>query len=106
MLSPVTYRKDLEDSALGRMINHRPHDPQSTEAGHLRAVTEAKWRELFPGEPFTVDTPQEKVTIFASSFSYDILKASSRQAVFYYQVKSRSYCSIYYLPYIPLLLKY
>ena len=89
MLAPLSYREDLLASRLGRIINHQPRDPQSSQAGDLRQSTREKWLQLFPGEPFTSQSGAAGAvdqTGFSSSFTYDILKASSRQKVFYYQV--------------------
>ena len=78
-------RRDLTASSLGRMINHRPLLPQSDQARRRRAHTEVRWVEMFPGEPFSLQQT-EKVTDFTSTFTYDIMSASHRQKVFYYQV--------------------
>ena len=87
MLAPLAYRQDLLTTSLGRTINHQPRDPQSTEARVRRKRTSEKWAELFPGEPFDSQTGEDVVqTDFTSSFTYDMVEASSRQKVFYYQV--------------------
>ena len=89
MLAPLSYRQDLLATSLGRIINHQPRDPQSTAAREIRQRTSEKWSELFPGESFHsqsgADVDQTH-SDFSSSFTYDIVKASGRQKVFYYQV--------------------
>ena len=57
------------------------------EAATKRAKTAAKWGEAFPGVSFEPDL--QTLTLnddFKSPFSYDIISASARQKVFYYQV--------------------
>ena len=87
MLAPLSYRQDLLTTSLGRIINHQPRDPQSTGARDIRQRTSEKWAELFPGESFHSQTGEDvDQSDFTSSFTYDMVEASSRQKVFYYQV--------------------
>ena len=87
MLAPLYYRKDLLATSLGRIINHKPRDPQSTGARHIRQRTCEKWQQLFPGESFHSPTGADvDQTDFSSSFTYNLVEASGRQNVFYYQV--------------------
>ena len=91
MLAPVRYARDLQESPLGRIINHRPADILGEAAIRKRKQTAAKWSNLFPEEPFEKDleTIIEDKTEFKSPFSYDILSASARQKIFYYQVRDQ-----------------
>lgn len=87
MLAPRVYTRDLLGSRLQRIINHRPLDVLGEEAAKKRAKTAAKWGEAFPGVSFEPDL--QTLTLnddFKSPFSYDIISASARQKVFYYQV--------------------
>ena len=87
MLAPRVYTRDLLGSPLQRIINHRPLDVLGEEAAKKRAKTAAKWGEAFPGVSFEPDL--QTLTLnddFKSPFSYDIISASARQKVFYYQV--------------------
>ena len=86
MLAPLAYRQDLQRTLLARIINHRPLGPYSAKARELRARTKEKWVEMFPEEPFDLQPTSAGQTEFTSSFTYDILQASHRQKVFYYQV--------------------
>lgn len=87
MLAPLRYREDLLASSLGRIINHQPRDPQTSQARDVRERTSEKWTQLFPGEPFHPQSAADvDQTDFSSSFTYDIVNASSRQTVFFYQV--------------------
>ena len=86
MLAPLAYRQDLQRTRLARIINHRPLGPHSAKARELRARTKEKWVEMFPEEPFDLQPTSAGQTEFTSSFTYDILQASHRQKVFYYQV--------------------
>ena len=91
MLAPLHYAQDLTESPLGRIINHKPADLLGEAAIRKRKQTAAKWSNLFPGEPFEIDL--ETIIVdeneFKSPFSYDILSASARQKIFYYQVRDQ-----------------
>ena len=93
MLAPAKYARDLQESPLGRIINHKPADILGKEATRKRKQTAAKWSNLFPEEPFEKElkTMIEDKNEFKSSFSYDILSASARQKIFYYQVRDKWY---------------
>ena len=93
MLAPVRYARDLQESPLGRIINHKPADILGEAAIRKRKQTAAKWSNLFPEEPFEKElkTMIEDKNEFKSSFSYDILSASARQKIFYYQVRDEWY---------------
>ena len=95
MLAPLSYSRDLQATSLGRIINHRPLQPLGSQATDMRRKTKEKWLELFPGEPFDIQTAAGQ-TEFTSSFTYDILQASSRQRVFYYQVVLTHQCESLY----------
>ena len=47
MLAPLRYREDLLASSLGRIINHQPRDPQTSQARDVRERTSEKWTQLF-----------------------------------------------------------
>ena len=83
--------RDLTKSPLGRIINHKPADILGETAIRKRKQTAAKWSNLFPEEPFEKDleTIIEDKNEFKSPFSYDILSASARQKIFYYQVRDQ-----------------
>ena len=87
MLAPHHYRLDLSESPLKRIINHQPKDPLSQVAINKRKQTAIKWSQLYPDVPFDIDLNNIVQTEeFVSSFSYNIVEASSRQKLFYYQV--------------------
>ena len=83
--------RDLAESPLGRIINHKPADILGETAIRKRKQTAAKWSNLFPEEPFEKDleTIIADKNEFKSPFSYDILSASARQKIFYYQVRDQ-----------------
>ena len=94
MLAPQHYQHDLLQSPLGRIINHEPCNPGSVKAKTKRARTASAWRKLYPDEPFEIDVlATEHGSEFSSSFTYDIVTASSRQKVFFYQVGFKSFSS-------------
>ena len=90
MLAPLHYAHDLTESSLRRIINHKPEDLLGESAISKRKKTAAKWSNLFPEVPFEIDLktiiPEENE--FKSPISYDILSASARQKIFYYQVRN------------------
>ena len=89
MLAPMNYHQDLSQSPLGRIINHQPINPQSQEAIGKRKQTAFKWIETFPDIPFELSLTEENSFHgeFSSKLSYNIIAASERQKVFFYQVK-------------------
>ena len=88
MLAPHHYHHDLLNTPLQRIINHQPLDPLSQEAKNKRNKTASVWRQLYPDEPFNIDvSAPTSHSEYSSSFTYDIITASSRQKVFYYQVQ-------------------
>ena len=90
MLAPLHYAHDLTESSLRRIINHTPEDLLGESAISKRKKTAAKWSNLFPEVPFEIDLktiiPEENE--FKSPISDDILSASARQKIFYYQVRN------------------
>ena len=51
-----------------------------------REATFAFWKKMYPDEPFDIEPSSLPVDNFSTGFSYDIVKASTRQEVFFYQV--------------------
>ena len=93
MLSPGHYGHDLSQSILNRIIDHQPKDLLCEDAKHKRMRSRIKWEELYPEVPFDLDLNTICEENFSSSFSYDIITASSRQQSFFYQVCcSKEYC--------------
>ena len=90
MLSPLHYHADLEESQLGRAIDHRPS--KSSELEKKREKTRPIWMEMFPHEPFD-PPPHDGLPKLAEdeapAFAYDIERAAERQKVFYYQVSDK-----------------
>ena len=78
MLSPVSYKRDLE-RVFGRVLNHSP------KSKGLDDLTHAMWNKMWPDEPFE---PNEFSldTTYKSQFDYDIISAVQRQKLFFYQV--------------------
>ena len=89
MLAPMNYHQDLSESPLRRIINHQPINPQSKEAIGKRKQTAIKWIETFPEIPFELSLTDENSfdDEFSSKLTYNIVAASERQKVFFYQVK-------------------
>ena len=89
MLAPMNYHQDLSESPLRRIINHQPINPQSKEAIGKRKQTAIKWIETFPDIPFELSLTDENSfdDEFSSKLTYNIVAASERQKVFFYQVK-------------------
>ena len=103
MLAPQAYKADLESSVLRRVIGHRPSDPNSPNVRiknlslflvsidfqdkSLRSKTATLWKKCYPDEPFHMDLNQEDIQNFRTAFSYNIVRASGRQQVFFYQVR-------------------
>ena len=50
-------------------------------------TTEGLWNNQFSEEPYKPDKNKKDVKDFVCSFSYNILAASKRQQMFFYQVK-------------------
>ncbi|KAJ8316853.1 hypothetical protein KUTeg_004757 [Tegillarca granosa] len=98
MLCPNAYVRDCHD-LVGKVIDHELVSPIERKQRLLKSQT--KWKELYPHEPFeiTVDSGafgfDQK--IFKSSLSYDLINASKRQSVFFYQVSLPHYSDSYFL---------
>ena len=103
MLAPLNYFADLQDSELGRAINHRPSGMAQLEK--KREKTRPLWTAMFPDEPFDVpmhpdgpdgpdadgDSHSRSLPLRrnqVSEFGYDLAAAAARQKVFYYQVSN------------------
>ena len=55
-----------------------------------RSKTALLWQKWFPDEPFDREPSNEEFPDFTTSLSYDIVQASRRQQVFFYQVNKRT----------------
>ena len=89
MLSPVSYKRDLE-RVFGRVLNHSP------KSKGLDDLTHAMWNKMWPDEPFE---PNESSldTTYKSQFDYDIISAVQRQRLFFYQVSLPHYKDLTFL---------
>ena len=76
---------------LGRIIDHELKTPE--ELAEKMKATEKVWNDQFPDEPFKPKQNTKDSEDFKSSFSYDIVAASKRQQMFFYQVNK-----VIYLP--------
>ena len=76
---------------LGRLIDHELRTLD--ELAERMEKTEKLWNKHFPEEPYTPNARKAKaLEDFTSSFLYDIASASTRQQMFFYQVRISRYC--------------
>ena len=75
------------------MIDHevRTPDDELDELVKIMEKTEKLWNKNFPEEPYKLSESgrsAKDVEDFCSSFLYDISSASTRQQMFFYQVRA------------------
>lgn len=92
MLCPNAYDRDC-NYLVGKVIDHELVSPGERKQRLLKS--QIKWKELYPHEPFEMSTESGAFVfdhkMFKSSLSYDLIHASKRQAVFFYQVSLLHY---------------
>ena len=81
LLCPTSYREDLERSVLGR-----PAGFALARGGKGEARARSLWQAEFPKEPYNLHADGAAPQVPPSAFAYDIVAASQRQQVFFYQV--------------------
>ena len=86
LLAPNAYSRDLKQSVLGRVP---AFNLISVPAWKKKAKN--YWEQLFPDEPYDVKFAKSEDFLPPSDFSYDIVAASERQKVFFYQVSLPHY---------------
>ena len=89
LLAPNAYSRDMNQSVLARvpafMLKPDAHSQKKKKTKNF-------WELLFPDEPYDAKFSQlEESVLPPSDFSYDIVAASERQKVFFYQVSLPHY---------------
>ena len=95
MLAPLQYESDCTN-VVSTIVDHQLMVGKQREKGLANART--LWEQLFPKEPFEVNIQSPpRVQEYTSKIQYDIISASARQQVFYYQVSLPHYCDTKFL---------